>query len=710
MAESPLRVGFVTGGPLSDEQEAALAWLGERDGLETVVVGTDDAPAGVDVAWWHCDEPLDGGPPGAATSALSSLLGAGGGVLLTLRAMGAVTALGVESVPPDVTTVEAVPEPTGPLWRTLYDDHPAVAAFDSLRVPVCDRGESAVARYESVLPARGEVLAGTCRGGSDVPHEMSVAAWNAESGAVLGVGTPVLFGETATPGVAANRDQLMRGCLRGLAGGRQPSRPNTAVELRAVRERAVGDRRRPVYHFTPPANWLNDPNGLLRWNGRYHLFYQYNPAGPFHNTIHWGHAVSDDLVEWRDEPVALAPSPDGPDRDGCWSGCAVDDDGTATALYTGGHGRRQLPCLATAEDPTLRHWQKHRDNPVIDAPPPEVDVVETDHWEAEFRDHSVWREGDTWCQLIGTGVDGTGGAALLYSSGDLRDWRYEGPLLVGGEDGTVWECPELLDLGEKQLLHVSNYEDVVYFLGEVDAGEFRVDHRGLLDHGDFYAPQSLCDGDRSLTWGWLPEACDLDAQWDAGWSGALSLPRVLSLGPDGRLRQRPAEEMTALRERRLTGPESLVLDSERRGLDASGRALEVQLEVTLENATAFELSVFESPGGELTPIRYTSEGDLLVERSSSSQDPRATTDAQTMTVTPYDESLSLRVFLDGSVVELYANRRHCLTSRVYPTRPDSTGLSVRAEGGRARVESLSVWRLRPAVTAEATDTVSAESQ
>ena len=99
------------------------------------------------------------------------------------------------------------------------------------------------------------------------------------------------------------------------------------------------DRQRPRYHFLPPANWLNDPNGLIQWRGRYHTFYQYNPNGPFHGTIHWGHAISDDSVHWEHLPIALAPTPGGPDADGCWSGCAVDHDGVPTLIYTGLAGR-----------------------------------------------------------------------------------------------------------------------------------------------------------------------------------------------------------------------------------------------------------------------------------------------------------------------------------------------------------------------------------
>ena len=700
MVELSGRVGFLHDGSLSGEQRAAVEWLGGT-GADAETLSFADLPVAggqFDVLWWHRDAPVDGESPLAGHAGeIEGFLASGGGLLLSLRAMASVDALGVETVPPDVVDTDGVAEPSGALWRSLYDDHPAVAGVDSLRIPVCDRGAVGVARYESVLPARGEVLASTVRGDRDVPQEKTVVGWDANPGAVLGVGAPLSFAEPAAEGVAANRNALTSGCLAALADGRrQPSRPRDADGMAALRARLGDADGRPSYHLTAPANWLNDPNGLIRWDGRYHVFYQYNPAGPFHDTIHWGHATSDDLVHWRDEPVALSPSPDGPDRDGCWSGCAVDDDGTPTLLYTGGDGRTQLPCLATAADPGLRSWEKHPDNPVIEAPPDGVDVLATDHWEAEFRDHCVWRDEGRWHQIVGTGLADRGGAVLLYTSADLREWHYEGPLLVGeGAGDTVWECPELLDLGESRLLHVSNYEDVVYFLGGVEDGRFRVDGRGTLDHGDFYAPQSLTDGDRTVTFGWLPEARDVAAQWDAGWSGALSLPRVLSTGPDGRLRQRPAEEVRRLRAgQMLDAATCSVSDGERRELPVSGRSLELDLELALEDARTLELSVLESPdGSERTTVRYTQEGELVVDRTEASDDPGVTADTQRMAVPPYDEPLSLRCFVDGSVVELYANERHCLTSRVYPTREDSTGVSVAAEGGRATLSSLSAWRL-----------------
>ncbi|MFB6207219.1 MAG: GH32 C-terminal domain-containing protein [Haloglomus sp.] len=707
MADDEPRVGFLHDGPLTTEQQAARAWLDER--TDAAAVGLSDLAASgssdsfatdhdaFDVLWWHRDAPLDDGALAAARDAIVAFLESGGGLLLTLRAMSAVTALGIESVAPDAVGTESVAEPTGVLWRRLYDDHPAVADLDGLRHPVCDRGAVPTAHYESVVPASGEVLAGAVRGEQDVPDRMTVAAWNHGPGGVIGVGAPLAFHEPAADWVSEARSALAAGCLSALADGdRQPARPKDAAAFRAMRDRFADDHHRPGYHFTPPANWLNDPNGLIRWNGRYHVFYQYNPAGPFHNTIHWGHAVSDDLLHWADEPVALSPSPDGPDRDGCWSGCAVTKDGRATVLYTGGNGRWQLPCLATSEDPNLCSWSKHEGNPVIEAPPDDLDLLTTEHWAAEFRDHSIWRDGGTWYQIIGSGVTDGGGAALLYTSDDLKDWAYEGPLLLGDEGhGTVWECPEVLDFGDRQLLHVSNYEEVVYYLGAVRDGEFTVDHRGLLDHGDFYAPQSLADGARYVTWGWLPETREVGDQWNAGWSGALSLPRVLEVGPDGRLRQRPAAEVTGLRERELaaTVPGTLASD-ERHRLDASGRALEIDLTVALDDAEAFELSVLESPAREeRTVVRYTREGELLVDRGAASAANEGAADTQRMAVPPHDEPLELRAFVDGSVVELYANERHCLTTRVYPSRTDSTGVSVAAEGGRATLPSFAVWEL-----------------
>ncbi|MBX0324497.1 GH32 C-terminal domain-containing protein [Halomicroarcula sp. F13] len=703
------RVGCLFVDACSDEQAAAYEWCEETfDDVERCSLATVD-PTDYDVLWWHRDDPFDGeavaGPEGEA---LATYVRSGGALLLTLGAMAAVEPLGFDPVGPDAVGWEEIPEPTGPLWKALYADHPVAEGFDTLRVHTRGPGVTVpYARYEHVAPMEGDVLASTARGDTDVVKGMATVVWEPDEGRVLGIGSAVSFRQPTHDICHRNRETLVSNALEHLVDGDAvglTGRPKDVATLTEMRGELADDSLRPTYHVTPPANWLNDPNGLIHWNGQYHLFYQYNPTGPFHNTIHWGHAVSDDLIHWEDKPVALSPSPDGPDRDGCWSGCAVDDDGTATILYTGGRDKKQLPCIATAADEDLSSWVKDPDNPVIEETPAEPEVLRTEHWEGEFRDHCVWREDGVWHQLIGAGMEGGGGAALLYVSENLRDWEYRGPILSGDRDtaGTVWECPELLDFGDRYLLHVSNYEDVVYFLGTYEDGEFTPERRDKLDHGDFYAPQSMwTDDGRILTWGWVPEARDVSAQWDAGWSGTMSLPRELTLADDGGLCQRPAPELTDLRGANTHHDELRLSSGDRRRLDVESRTFELRATVRLEDAEAVELSVLETPDrAERTPVRYTRNSEIFVDRSTSSHDQQATTATQQMRVTPYDSPLSLRVFVDGSVVEVFANERHCLTSRVYPTNEDATGVSLAAEGGRATVASLDVWEMESAWDAE----------
>jgi beta-fructofuranosidase len=709
MSDPAEPVGVLVDGDLSPEQHAALEWCAGV-GIDTETIPLADVAADGDVLstcgvlWWHRDEPVaEAAALTDSSDAIRAHLEAGSGLLLSQRALEAVPALEIDPVGPDVAELEAETTTTGLLWKSIFEDHPAIGGLEGLRIPTrAPGGTQPCARYQGVLPERGTVLASTLREDAEAPHEIAVVGWRVGEGDVAGLGTGVQFDGPVTEEAEANRGRLLTNLLTVLGDDERPladERPKSAASLSATRRRLSDDHHRPRYHLSPPGNWLNDPNGMIKRNGTYHAFYQYNPAGPHHGTIHWGHAVSDDLVTWEDRPVALTPSPDGPDRDGCWSGCAVDVDGTAKILYTGGRGDVQLPCLGTATDGGLIGWEKHPENPVIRSVPVDPPLRSTDHWRAEFRDHNVWREDGVWHHLIGSGVEDGGGTALLYTteSDELTDWTYQGPILTGDpeHDGAMWECPELLDLGEKQLLHVSNYEAVRYYLGEYDEQTFDVDRTGVLDHGSFYAPQSLRDddNDRWLTWGWIKPDRSPDAQWDAGWSGTLSLPRQIDLDPEGRLRQRPALELAELRESHAYGG-GMALENERRKLPVESRSFELRAEVRLDDATEWGLAVRESPDeAEATTIRYTRGSDLVVDRSESSTDPRATNEPVSMPVTPVDDPLSLRAFVDGSVVELFANERHCLTTRIFPEREESVGISVYARDGRAVLEELDVWTL-----------------
>jgi beta-fructofuranosidase len=493
----------------------------------------------------------------------------------------------------------------------------------------------------------------------------------------------------------------------------QAARVQGQGEGEQISQRMVtSDPHRPLYHFLPPSGWMNDPNGLIYWKGHYHLFYQYVPNDPPWETTHWGHVVSTDLVHWLDLPIALAPTKGGPDEDGCFSGCTFNDNGIPTLIYTGVRGDQQLPCLAASPD-DLVTWEKYQGNPVITAPPQDLDLL-------AFRDHTLWKEGTTWYQLIGAGIRGVGGTVLLYRSPNLIEWEYIHPLYIGDRNrsepvwtGSMWECPDFFPLGDKSVLVVSVYDDsrfhgrgykgclhyAVAFAGAYTDHTFTPWTQSVIDYGGyFYAPQTMLDPTgRRLQWGWLWEGRSDEAQWAAGWAGVMSLPRVLSLSADNMLRLEPAPELKQLRgahQRTMDlsiPPTSLIqLD------EVWGDCIEIKAELVPGEATELGIGVRCAPDGtEQTLIRYDRlQGHLVIDRqrSSLSEDVERDIRAGPLTLAA-DEPLLLHIFLDRSVIEVFANYRLCMSSRIYPSRTDSLGIGCFVLGGSARIKALDIWEM-----------------
>ncbi|WJH35295.1 hypothetical protein N6H14_04345 [Paenibacillus sp. CC-CFT747] len=248
-------------------------------------------------------------------------------------------------------------------------------------------------------------------------------------------------------------------------GGVHPRIPYE--ELKLDRSLLAGDRHRPQYHVSPPAHWMNEPHAPVYYNGQYHLFYQHNPKGPFFHYLHWGHWVSPDLVHWRDLPVALTPENNGLNPDGVWSGSAAyDADGEPALFFTAGNDRvhpNQRVGLARSTyrdnlDNDLVHWKVCPDPILIQDPAQKLT--------GDFRDPFVWKTGDTWYLLIGSGTVEGSGTVVAYSSKDMISWRNHGLFLTADRQkypylGPVWELPVLLPLGrnrdgeEKHLFLVS---------------------------------------------------------------------------------------------------------------------------------------------------------------------------------------------------------------------------------------------------------------
>jgi beta-fructofuranosidase len=459
------------------------------------------------------------------------------------------------------------------------------------------------------------------------------------------------------------------------------------------------DPHRPSYHFLPPSGWMNDPNGLLVVQDRLHLFYQHNADGPYHDRIHWGHAVSDDLLHWLHLPIALAPSPDGPDAAGCWSGCAVVHDGVPTLLYTG--IEPQVQCLATG-DADWRTWRKHP-GPVIDGPPPGLPIVGDP---PEMRDPWLWRDGGTWHLLLGSGLRTAGGAegALLhYRSDDLRDWTFLGVAHRGrfAADAMVWECPNLFELDGRHVVLVSEqlqFRHTYAQTGTFDGATFMPTWTGVADHGHvFYAGLTVeHPAHRRLLFGWIKERRpDAVVRARSTWSGAMSLARVLGVDERGRLTMAPAPEYAALR-RDGHAELDLTLRAERaHPLPAlSGDALELAVSADVPPGARLCVEIRVSDDGrERTLVAIDgARRTIEVDTTCASLDPEVPGER---VVAPYEDEgpFGLRIFLDRSILEVFAGAATCVTARTYPTRPDAIGVTLRAEGGDVHVGRLEGWRL-----------------
>jgi len=427
------------------------------------------------------------------------------------------------------------------------------------------------------------------------------------------------------------------------------------MNFKQQRSKHKEDAHRPSYHLSPPTAWLNDPNGIVQWQGKYHMFYQHNPVEAKWGPPYWGHAVSDDLINWQDLPMALSPLAEPADDGGCWSGCFVNNEGTATLFYTGVKGKAQTTCVATGSADLLT-WTKHPNNPVVTAP----HEVIGDH--NDYRDPYVWQENGKWLKIIGTSINQKG-QALVYESTDLYNWTYLNPLVAEEaydlceDSGHIWECVNLFALQDKYILILGrwvnhNLTGPVAFIGEFDGRQFVPEKRLALDFGEpcYYALLSMKDEqNRRLVWGWLQEQRPQEEQLKAGWSGVMSLPRVLTLDASANLSIEFPEELISLRETQLKATSEGVFSCVKHG-------------------QAFELNC--DFGEEQSTIKFEYEADTLsIELNSQTGKAKCSFNDTVKGEFSFDTQTKnqLRLYLDHSVLELVINKTKNFTSRQYPT-------------------------------------------
>ena len=466
-------------------------------------------------------------------------------------------------------------------------------------------------------------------------------------------------------------------------------------------ERKIDKAARPDFHLAARVGWMNDPNGFSYYKGEYHLFYQYHPYDSHWGPMHWGHAVSEDLLHWRYLPAALAPDMDY-DRDGCFSGsAAVLPDGRHLLLYTGVSREAQpdgsirdiqTQCVAVGDG---MDYDKYTGSPVLT----EKDLPEGGS-RFDFRDPKIWQKPDgSYRCVIGNCTEQGDGRILLYSSPDGMNWKYEKILAANNQRfGRMWECPDCFVLDGKGVLLTSpqdmlpqgfeyhNGNGTLCLIGSYDekTDTFTEEHDQSIDYGiDFYAPQTVLAPDgRRIMIGWMQnwDTCNLHTP-EQLWFGQMSLPRELSVR-NGRLYQKPVRELEALRGEEVRHGNVTFTDVVRLA-GVEGR--KVDMEVTVrpvdtENMYRKFAVRFAQDDAHQTSVSFRPYESIVKVDRKFSGSRRAIIHQRRSLVNSKDGTIKMRIILDKFSAEVFVNDgEHVLTATMY-TDLAADGISFFADG------------------------------
>ena len=469
------------------------------------------------------------------------------------------------------------------------------------------------------------------------------------------------------------------------------------------------EKYRPEYHFSPAYGWMNDPNGMVYLDGEYHLFYQYNPYGSMWGNMHWGHAVSRDLVSWRHMPVAIAPDSLGT----VFSGSAVIDKENVSgfgknaivAFYTSA-GRRQSQSIAYSTD-NGRTFTKYDKNPVVTADIP------------DFRDPKVFyhEPSQKWIMVVASGQE-----VRFFTSSNLKDWDFSGAFGEGyGSHGGVWECPDLIELpvdgnaDNKKWVLILNINPgcifggsaTQYFIGEFDGKTFLCDSKPetvkWMDWGkDHYATVTFSNtGDRKIAMAWMSNWQYANEVPTRQFRSSNSIPRELSLytqGGETYLASVPVQEIETLRNGKKEFPGFV----DQRGdynidklLDDNQGAYEIVLTIKNKTATVFGFKLYNEQGEQVDFCYNLLEKKFSMDRTKSGLSDFSK-DFSAVTFAPIEkqDGYTLRIFVDKSSVECFdGNGKFVMTNLVFPSEPYDR-LNFYAKGGVYEIESITVYSLQ----------------
>jgi len=496
------------------------------------------------------------------------------------------------------------------------------------------------------------------------------------------------------------------------------------ASLAVPASRFASDALRPRVHAMPPANWTNEPHGLVRANGAWHMFYQRTPNGPFKTQMHWGHLTSADLVNWTSLPDALWPELQtadfGYDMKGDWSGDVIVDGGKAFAFFTSvNHGDRLAASnpgisMATSTDPQLKTWTKS--GPILNS-----------SGVNDFRDPFLWQDGGTWHMLIGAALPTGGGLEHLVLRNDAQGAHWEPQsrfsdiaYRILDPGSTIWEMPLFAQLSDTTWILVANpiggkiskYGDMptraVYWTGTWSDGVFHPAFKEPKDldlvPGHLAPTAARADDGHLRAIGIVDERRDPTSQLQAGWANMFGFPRTWTLLADGQtLGQAPAPELAALRGAAAVQRDRVAIGGQPAEISRGLHAYELQLDLT--GQAPLQVDVLASDDGrEFTrlifdPVAATVTVDKTHSTlSTSGEGPQLLTAA--CPAAAFGAMHRVRVLVDGSAVEVFINDAAAYGIRSYPTLARSTGLRLSHTGDAAAGADVRVWPLRlPAVAA-----------
>lgn len=547
-----------------------------------------------------------------------------------------------------------------------------------------------------------QVATGKCNGTIDVPASkfymgMSTASRKAgpfELMAFNGLIDDVCIYNTALPTADFAKDE-----------------PQNGANLDIPESRFADQLLRPKFHGMPAAAWTNECHGMTFSDGRYHLFFQKNADGPYMARLHWGHISSENLYDWREEKIAIAPG-DWYDIKGCWSGCVFTDaeltGNKPNIIYTGVDYAKAMICQAAPLTDELDNWVKASDNPIINGRPGGLSD--------DFRDPYFFRSGNYAYIIVGSSKDGVGTTTLHRLNTKTGAWSNDGSLFFTGksaaEAGKFWEMPTITPMGDDRWLFTatplgtSQGVRTLYWTGKLDYyGKFVADanfaspklvEMNSREGFGLLSPTIYQHDGKTIVLGIVPDKLPSADNYRLGWAHCYSLPREWSLDADGTLLQKPFSGLVGLRSSTSYERTDFTLNGAESLSPVDGRMAEIL--ATFETGTTpFGINIFGNGAASASLTYNPVTGELIADFSKLERlvnDGGVYDGIYTCPVPDAPKNgaeLKLNVFIDHSIVDIFVNDKWATSIRVFPTAADAS--AIEAFGTSVKVKSLQAWTL-----------------